>query len=173
MKRAMRGRDIVRAWRAIQPGRWPLKLAVRCRRMFSRLAALLAAPVPLTLTFVTTTPPYALSRPILDWLLYYLIAHLAFWPSFLLTKYMTRRLVLSSRTQVAFLLAACSLVLTAILVILPSSIFNANYNWRDGLRDATVVAIGSVACLYVYWAVVGLGRRTPVGTAPNQRLERP
>jgi integral membrane sensor domain MASE1 len=141
--------------------------------LFFRAIAYVVAPFPLTVVFVATTPPHTLSRPIIDWLLYHLIALLVFLPTLLLTRYLARRFSLSSRGQVAALMAASSVILTSIVAIAVSLMTKTPYTWPDELRDAAVSALGAVGSLYVFWAVMGLGPRAAIGTAPNQRLERP
>ena len=141
--------------------------------MILRTFAYVVAPAPLTFVFVATTAPYTLSRPMIDWLLYHLIALLVFLPILLLTRYSARRLSLSSRIQVAALMAASSVVLTSILAIVVSLMTKTPYNWLDELRDAPIAALGAVGSLYVFWAITGLAPQTAIGTAPHQSPERP
>jgi len=98
---------------------------------------------------------------------------LFFWPPFLMTRYLARRLALKSPLQVAAAMAACSIIMTSALGIIPDLYLNAAYTWRAGLRDVLVEALAAVGCLSLYVGVLGLRMRTSVGAAPNNRSRVP
>lgn len=151
----------------------PIKLDVRFRRMLLRIIAILAAPVLLAFFFVATTPSDAQVRPAVLWVGYYLMAHLFFWPPLLGTSYLARRFALKSPLHVAAVMAACSIVMTSALGLILYVFLNMAYTWRTGLRDAIVEAVASVGSLWLYVGILGWGRQTPVGAAPNNRWSGP
>jgi hypothetical protein len=126
--------------------------------MFLRAIAILVAPVPLAFFYVATTPSDAQVRPLVLWAGYYLIAHLFFWPPLLVTRYLARRIPLNSLFQVAAVMAVCSIAISSAVAILLVLLLNWDYTWRAGLRDALAEALASVGSLWLYGAILGLGR---------------
>ena len=141
--------------------------------MIGRVFAILAAPVFLALFFVATTPAETQISAVLLWGGYYLLAHVFFWPPALATGYFARRFRVYSPFNQAALMGVCSLVVTSMFAVVPTLIFTSRYTWRAGLRDALTEAVAAAGGLVLYRALLGLGTRTSVGAAPNNRWSGP
>ncbi len=126
--------------------------------MYLRVIAILAAPALLAFFFVATTPSDAQVSPFFLWGGYYVMAHGFFWPPLLVTRYLARRVPLNSPFQVAAAMAACSIATTGAVAIVPLLFLNGEYTWRAGARDVIIEALASVGSLWLYAALLGLGR---------------
>lgn len=128
----------------------------------AKTAAALLAPIPLVFFFVATSPSGSQINAVLLWAGSYVLAHIVFWPSALLTRYLGRRLKVVSTVHSAVWMAVCAALITGLLAVVPDLILNRSYTWRAGLRDSLTVAIAAASCWVLYRALLALRHRTAV-----------
>jgi hypothetical protein len=126
-----------------------------------RVAAALIAPLVLVLLFVATTPTESKVPAATLWAGYYAVAHLCFWPPFVLTTDLGKRIG-ANAIQLALLMGLCSLVMVVCVAVMPRETIIANYHWRDAVLDSFPEAIAASGAFVVYRALRGLERRSGV-----------
>jgi hypothetical protein len=131
-----------------------------------RLIAFLIAPLLVAALMIATESFYEHLSSLLV-LLTYILAHVIFWPSYLVARFAARRLNARTLPKLAALVGAATLALTSVFAAIPFLISNPAYGWHAAVRDELSLSVAAAASVFLY-AAFGVP-----GVMPNIRWSGP